>query len=70
MSVNLNVVEDGVEAIDYLQKTQKYAEKPHLDLILLDLELAQKRLRRSAGTNQVRSSFEANSYCRSHHIPS
>lgn len=42
MSVNLNVVEDGVEAIDYLQKKQKYADKPHPDLILLDLNLPKK----------------------------
>ncbi len=39
---NLNVVEDGVEAINYLRKVGKYADKLRPDLILLDLNLPKK----------------------------
>lgn len=42
MSINLNVVEDGVEAMAFLQKKDKYASAPHPDLILLDLNLPRK----------------------------
>ena len=35
--VNLEVVMDGVEAIKYLRKQEKYADVPIPDLILLDL---------------------------------
>lgn len=42
MSINLNVVEDGVEAMAFLQKKDKYANAPHPDLILLDLNLPRK----------------------------
>ena len=38
----LHVVEDGEEAIFFLRKKGKYAEKPHPDLILLDLNLPKK----------------------------
>lgn len=38
----LHVVEDGEEAISFLQKKGKYADKPHPDLILLDLNLPKK----------------------------
>ena len=37
--VELDVVEDGVEAIDYLRHRGKYAGAPRPDLILLDLNL-------------------------------
>lgn len=37
--VNLEVVMDGVEAIKYLRKQDKYADVPIPDLILLDLNL-------------------------------
>ena len=37
--VNLEVVMDGVEAIKYLRKQEKYANAPIPDLILLDLNL-------------------------------
>lgn len=37
--VNLEVVMDGVEAIQYLRKKGQYAEKPTPELILLDLNL-------------------------------
>lgn len=39
---NLNVVSDGVEAIAYLRKEGRYADSPHPDLILLDLNLPKK----------------------------
>jgi two-component system response regulator len=43
LSVNLSVVEDGVAAIDFLlHRQQKYANSPHPDLILLDLNLPKK----------------------------
>jgi chemotaxis family two-component system response regulator Rcp1 len=38
----LHVVEDGEEAISFLQKKGKYADKPHPDLIILDLNLPKK----------------------------
>jgi CheY-like chemotaxis protein len=43
LSVNLSVVEDGVAALDFLRhQKQKYANVPHPDLILLDLNLPKK----------------------------
>lgn len=42
MSVNLNVVEDGVEALAFLKKEGQYINAPHPDLILLDLNLPRK----------------------------
>jgi chemotaxis family two-component system response regulator Rcp1 len=39
---NLHVVEDGVEALAYLRREGKYADAPHPDLILLDLNLPKK----------------------------
>lgn len=39
---NLNVVEDGVEALDYLYKRGKFKEKVRPNLILLDLNLPRK----------------------------
>lgn len=42
MSIKLNVVEDGVEAMNFLQKQGKYAKVPCPDLILLDLNLPRK----------------------------
>jgi chemotaxis family two-component system response regulator Rcp1 len=38
----LHVVEDGEEAISFLQKKGKYADKPRPDLIILDLNLPKK----------------------------
>jgi two-component system, chemotaxis family, response regulator Rcp1 len=38
----LNVVKDGVEAIDYLKKKGKYTSAKRPDLILLDLNLPKK----------------------------
>jgi CheY-like chemotaxis protein len=40
--INLNVVEDGVEALLYLHKIGKYATATDPDLILLDLNLPKK----------------------------
>jgi chemotaxis family two-component system response regulator Rcp1 len=39
---NLSVVGDGIQAIDFLRKTGSYANAPHPDLILLDLNLPRK----------------------------
>ncbi len=39
---NLSVVMDGVEALAFLHKEGKYADAPHPDLILLDLNLPKK----------------------------
>ena len=39
---NLSVVEDGVEAMDFLRKKGKYASSIRPDLILLDLNLPRK----------------------------
>ncbi|MBN1455075.1 MAG: response regulator [Methanomicrobia archaeon] len=38
----LSVVEDGVEAMAFLRREGKYADAPHPDLILLDLNLPKK----------------------------
>ena len=39
---NLNVVEDGVEALAFLRKERQYSSAPRPDLILLDLNLPKK----------------------------
>ncbi|MEI6457181.1 MAG: response regulator [bacterium] len=39
---NLNVVNDGVEAMDFLHKRGQYASAPTPDLILLDLNMPRK----------------------------
>lgn len=38
----LDVVEDGVQALAFLHQESRYAEAPHPDLILLDLNLPKK----------------------------
>lgn len=38
----IHVVEDGVEAMTFLHREGKYRDKPHIDLILLDLNLPKK----------------------------
>lgn len=38
----LYVAEDGVEALEFLNRAGKYADAPHPDLILLDLNLPKK----------------------------
>nr|WP_313934778.1 MULTISPECIES: response regulator [unclassified Nostoc] len=42
ISINLNIVEDGVEAMAFLRKQDNYAKKPHPDIVLLDLNLPRK----------------------------
>jgi CheY-like chemotaxis protein len=42
VQINLNVVEDGVEALLYLRKIGRYATASDPDLILLDLNLPKK----------------------------
>ena len=39
---NLNVVDDGIEALAYLNKEDKYKDSPYPDLIILDLNLPRK----------------------------
>jgi CheY-like chemotaxis protein len=39
---NLNVVGDGVEALEYLRRTGSYASVPRPDLVLLDLNLPKR----------------------------
>lgn len=38
----LFVVEDGVEAMEFLRRTGKYADAPRPDIVLLDLNLPRK----------------------------
>jgi two-component system response regulator len=42
LKLNINVVEDGVEAIEYLQKKGGYGDVVLPDLILLDLNMPRK----------------------------
>jgi CheY-like chemotaxis protein len=42
ISVNLNVVPDGVEAMAFLRKQGQYTNTPSPDIILLDLNLPKK----------------------------
>ena len=42
LKLNVNVAEDGVEAIEYLHKRGKYASATRPDLILLDLNMPRK----------------------------
>jgi CheY-like chemotaxis protein len=43
LSVNLSVVRDGADALDFLRhQKKKYVNAPHPDLILLDLNLPKK----------------------------
>ncbi|NJL23389.1 MAG: response regulator [Leptolyngbyaceae cyanobacterium SM1_3_5] len=39
---NLSVVEDGIQALNFLRKKPPYLNTPHSDLILLDLNLPKK----------------------------
>jgi two-component system response regulator len=39
---NLNIVYDGIEAMEYLTKQGKFKDKPRPELILLDLNLPKK----------------------------
>ena len=39
---NLHIVEDGVQAIEFLRQEGNYADAPYPDLILLDLNLPRK----------------------------
>lgn len=42
MDTNLHVVDNGVDAMAFLRRKGKYANVPHPDLILLDLNLPKK----------------------------
>jgi len=39
---NINIVEDGIEAINYLKKKGKFKDEPLPDIIILDLNLPKK----------------------------
>ena len=43
MFTNLNMVVDGVEALSFLHRENKYTHSPRPDLILLDLNLPKKK---------------------------
>ena len=40
--LNLHIVEDGIQAMEFLRRSGKYAQSPRPDLILLDLNLPKK----------------------------
>ncbi len=40
--INMNVAVDGAEAMEFLERSGKYADAPRPDLILLDLNLPKK----------------------------
>lgn len=42
VKINLHIVNDGVEAMEFLRKQNKYANAPTPDLILLDLNMPRK----------------------------
>ncbi|MEH2237884.1 MAG: response regulator [Nostoc sp.] len=42
ISIHLNVVQDGVEAMAFLRKQEKYVKAAHPDIVLLDLNLPKK----------------------------
>src|SRR2546428_10484183 len=42
LNTNLNIVEDGVDAMAFLRQESEYAGAPRPDLILLDLNLPRK----------------------------
>lgn len=42
IKVSLNVVDDGVKALEYLHRTGQYADASRPDMILLDLNLPKK----------------------------
>lgn len=42
MKINLHIAHDGVEAMEFLRKENKYANVPTPDLILLDLNMPRK----------------------------
>ncbi|MBW4614546.1 MAG: response regulator [Desmonostoc vinosum HA7617-LM4] len=42
ISIHLSLVEDGVEAMAFLRKQERYTQAPHPDLVLLDLNLPRK----------------------------
>jgi two-component system, chemotaxis family, response regulator Rcp1 len=42
MHINMRVVRDGAEAMEYLRREGKHADAPRPDLILLDLNLPKK----------------------------
>jgi CheY-like chemotaxis protein len=39
---NITLVEDGVQAMEFLRRAERYADAPRPDLILLDLQLPRK----------------------------
>jgi CheY-like chemotaxis protein len=42
LRIHLNVARDGVEALDFLRKTDRFADAARPDLVLLDLNLPRK----------------------------
>ena len=42
LHINMSIVSDGIEALDYLYRRGPYAEAPRPDLMLLDLNMPRK----------------------------
>ena len=55
---NLYTVQDGIEAMDYLNKTEKYQDAVRPDLILLDLNLPKKNGREVLSEIKGNSDFK------------
>src|SRR6185369_12935623 len=55
----LHVVDDGVEALAFLNQAGKYASVPHPDLILLDLNLPRKSGREVLAEIKANSKFKS-----------
>jgi two-component system response regulator len=55
----LHVVDDGVEALAFLNQAGKYASMPHPDLILLDLNLPRKSGREVLAEIKADSKFKS-----------
>jgi two-component system, chemotaxis family, response regulator Rcp1 len=57
--LDLNVVADGVAAMEYLHRQGKYAESPRPDLVLLDLNLPRKDGREVLAEMKSESALQA-----------
>jgi chemotaxis family two-component system response regulator Rcp1 len=57
--LEMHVVNDGVEAIDFLNRRGEYADSPRPDLILLDLNLPRKDGRDVLAEVKADSSFKS-----------
>ena len=58
---NVHVVEDGIEALDFLRHAGKYSQTPDPDLILLDLNLPHAKMEERSWRNLKLIRFYARS---------